>query len=205
VHAIGQVAAFDLDWAHSPDALVAALNAHLPQEIAVQSAGIVRDDFHPRFDAISRCYSYHIFCQAVRNPLGERYAWRVWPPVELLRMDEASKALIGNHDFASFGSPPRKGGRTRRTVMAATWVEVSGGEIPQRMHLEICADAFLYHMVRSLVHLLVRIGQGKLDKEILSEHLVHPGRKLYQGLAPAQGLTLLSVGYPEHVEEGCAA
>ena len=85
--------------------------------------------------------------------------------------------------------------------MGATWWAVSGSELPLRLYFEISADAFLYHMVRSLVHGLVRIGQGNLDMEILSEHLAYPGRNVYQGLAPAQGLTLVKVSYPDQADE----
>jgi tRNA pseudouridine38-40 synthase len=202
VHASGQVVAFDLDWKHSPDALLAALNAHLPRDIAVQTATCARDDFHPRFDAVSRCYRYRIFCQAVRNPLLERYAWRVWTPVDQSQMNEASRALIGAHDFASFGSAPRRGGSTRRTVLGASWSQVCSSDSPVQLNFEISADAFLYHMVRSLVHLLVRIGQAELGVEAVWEHLSQPGVDVYQGLAPAQGLTLVSVRYPDPVGNG---
>src|SRR5512137_908139 len=74
VHASGQVAAFDLEWNHPLDALVRALNSHLPAALAVSAAKIVPDDFHPRFDATSRRYCYRLFSQPVRAPLRERYA-----------------------------------------------------------------------------------------------------------------------------------
>jgi tRNA pseudouridine38-40 synthase len=202
VHASGQVVAFDLDWKHSPDALLAALNAHLPRDIAVQAATRARDDFHPRYDAVSRCYCYQIFYQVVRDPLLERFAWRVGSPVDLSRMNEASRALIGAHDFASFGSAPRRGGSTRRTVLEASWSQVCSSGSPVRLNFEISADAFLYHMVRSLVHLLVRIGRAELGVEAVWEHLAQPGVNVYQGLAPARGLTLVRVSYPDQDGEG---
>src|SRR5690606_11536569 len=77
VHATGQVAACDLDWAHADDELVRALNAKLPNDISVWDAKIARDDFHPRFGATSRVYSYRLFCDDVRNPIRERFAWRI--------------------------------------------------------------------------------------------------------------------------------
>ena len=75
VHATGQVAACNLDWAHTDDELVRALNAKLPGDISVWDAKIVRDDFHPRFDAISRTYSYQLFCDALRDPIRGPLAW----------------------------------------------------------------------------------------------------------------------------------
>ena len=81
VHAIGQVVAFDLEWAHSVDALLHALNANLPHDLAVRSLSLASADFHPRFDAVSRKYRYRLFCDATRDPLRERFLWRVHPPV----------------------------------------------------------------------------------------------------------------------------
>ena len=80
VHASGQVVAFDLDWQHDEDALLAALNAHLPQDVAVWAVQRAADDFHPRYAARSRCYEYRLFCQPRRHPLLERYAWQRFEP-----------------------------------------------------------------------------------------------------------------------------
>jgi tRNA pseudouridine38-40 synthase len=79
VHASGQVAAFDLDWNHPPETLLRALNANLPPDVAARRISFAASAFHPRFDAVSRTYRYEIFCDPVRNPLRERYAWRVDP------------------------------------------------------------------------------------------------------------------------------
>ena len=116
-HASGQVAAFDLDWVHGLAKLRDALNAHLPQDMAVRDVKVAADTFHPRFDATSRRYRYRLFCAGVRDPLRERYAWRVWPAVT----DLTPLAAIwpGTHDFSAFGTPPRTGGSTVRTVHSA--------------------------------------------------------------------------------------
>ncbi len=82
VHAAGQVAAFDFDWAHTPEELGRALNANLPADMAVHRVQAVPAEFHPRFDAASRRYRYRLFCRNSRDPLRERYAWRVWPAVD---------------------------------------------------------------------------------------------------------------------------
>ncbi len=195
VHALGQVVAFDLDWAHTPEALQAALNAHLPPDVAVLSAGLARDDFHPRYDAEVRRYSYHIFCQPARHPLRERYAWRVWPGVAVEKLADAAGYLIGSHDFAAFGTPPRTGGSTVRTVFKAGWAtnQTSWGETG--LVFEISGNAFLYRMVRRLVYLQVEIGQGRYEPDILAQYLQNPGPDLLQGLAPANGLVLVGVGY----------
>jgi len=192
VHASGQVAAFDLEWNHPLDELVRALNSNLPAEMAVSIAKIVSDDFHPRFDATSRRYRYRLYCQPIRDPLRERFAWRLWPSVNGGALQEAGKLFIGTHDFAAFGTPPRPGNSTIRTVMKAEW-QNQGDE----WTFEIQGDAFLYHMVRRLVYLQAAIGQGKFPAQVIADMLADRQRVVPAGLAPANGLTLIEVTYPE--------
>ncbi len=194
-HACGQVAAFDLDWGHSLTKLRDALNAGLPADMAVWETKMVDDHFHPRFDAVSRRYRYRLFCSAVRNPLRERYAWRVWPEVS----DLTSLAAIwpGTHDFSAFGSPLRVGGNTVRTVFSSLWQKSADEWI-----YEIEATAFLYRMVRRLAYVQVAAGQGRVSTEVLARALEgSPGIRragrleIPAGLAPACGLTLAEVRY----------
>lgn len=189
VHAKGQVVSFSLDWAHTTEDLRNALNYYLPRDMAVQSVALVPSDFHPRYDAERRCYRYHIFCQSVRDPLREDFAWRVWPPVRLERMNEAAQDLVGPHDFAPFGSPTSEDGSTTREVYSAKW-EQAGDE----NQLEICANAFLYHMVRRITFALVSIGQEAEPIRLIKESL-EAGNLPLRGLAPAQGLVLEEVIY----------
>ena len=102
VHAKGQVMAFDLDWSHSTDELLRALNAHLPADVSLMSLETVGPEFHPRFDALYRRYQYRIFSQPVRDPLQERYAWRVWPPLDLSRLQQAADHLVGDAAAGGF-------------------------------------------------------------------------------------------------------
>jgi tRNA pseudouridine38-40 synthase len=194
-HASGQVAAFDLDWSHGLEKLQEALNACLPRDMAVKEVKAAADNFHPRFDATSRCYRYRLFCANVRDPLRERYAWRVWPAVTDLTALAA--VWYGRHDFASFGTPPRSGGSTVRTVMSARWQQQADEWI-----FEIQADAFLYHMVRRLVYAQVAVGQARLSANILAQALDERSEirqaaqtQIPTGLAPASGLTLVVVSY----------
>lgn len=194
-HASGQVAAFDLDWVHGLSKLRDALNAHLPQDMAVRDVKVAADTFHPRFDATSRRYRYRLFCAGVRDPLRERYAWRVWPAVT----DLTPLAAIwpGTHDFAAFGTPPRTGGNTVRTVHYAEWQSYA-----DEWTFDIQADAFLYRMVRRLVYVQVAVGQDRLHPQTLIQALdtspeVHQQVHSYipASLAPASGLTLVEVRY----------
>jgi len=198
-HASGQVAAFDLDWTHDLQDLQDALNAHLPRDMAVWEVKAAADNFHPRFDASSRCYRYRLFCASVRDPLRERYAWRVWPAVT----DLAALALIwpGRHDFAAFGTPPRSGGSTVRTVISAGWQQHGDEWI-----FEIRADAFLYRMVRRLVYAQVAVGQTRLSAKTLLQALDEQSEvgqaarsQIPASLAPASGLTLVEVRYDDLV------
>lgn len=110
VHASGQVAAFDLDWNHPIEKLQNALNALLPDDVSVRNVWQCDESFHPRFDAVNRSYRYRILCQPVRDPLRERYAWRVWPKPKVEVLQNVAKTFIGVHDFSSFGTPTRPGG-----------------------------------------------------------------------------------------------
>jgi tRNA pseudouridine38-40 synthase len=190
VHASGQVASFDLVWNHPLEELVRALNGNLPMDMAVSAAKIVFDDFHPRFDATSRCYRYRLFCQPLRNPLRERYAWRIWPVMDESTLEKAAKLFLGKHDFAAFGTPPRPGSSSMRTVMKAEW-RFLGDEST----FEVQADAFLYHMVRKLVHVQVAVGQGRVSAQVIADALEGWPQGVPGGLAPANGLTLVEVFY----------
>ena len=192
VHASGQVAAFDLEWHHSMDALLRALNAGLPADMAVSRLEIAGADFHPRFDAILRTYRYRLYCGQVRDPLQEKMAWRIWPAMNEGSLIETARLFSGQHDFAAFGSPPHSESSTIRTVSVSEWKRVEND-----WQYEIRAEAFLYHMVRRLVFVQVAVGQGKCTKEAVVNALERPQSKneIPAGLAPAHGLTLVQVSY----------
>lgn len=192
VHAAGQVAAFDMDWQHPEDELLRALNANLPKDLAVRLVQQAFPGFHPRFDALSRCYRYRLFCNPTRDPLREIRAWRAWPEVDAAKLQEAARVFTGRHDFAAFGSPTSRNGTTVRTVQETAW-SLHGDE----WQFEIRADAFLYRMVRRLVYVQVAVSQGRCPVEALAAALTDPllGRDLPAGLAPANGLTLVEVTY----------
>lgn len=201
VHAIGQVAAFDMDWKHGEDALRQALNANLPGDMAVLALELAPRDFHPRFDAASRRYRYRIYCQPIRDPLRERFMWRVWPVPDLDALREAARLIEGRHDFLAFGSAPGKRGTTLRTVTAACW---SGNA--DECTFEIEADAFLYRMVRRLVFVQVAVAQGRATMTAVNGALRSDSRAkaLPAGLAPAHGLALIEVSYRDPFIEGSA-
>jgi tRNA pseudouridine38-40 synthase len=190
VHAFGQVIAFNLEWNHSDDKLRSALNANLPIDIAALSVSAVHESFHPRYDAKSRCYRYHLYHEDVRDPMKERYAWRVLPKLDEKIVSKISQQLLGKHDFGAFGTPPLEGGSTHRNVFSVKWMFKL-----EDSYFEIVANAFLYHMVRRIVQLLVQIGQNRVEADILINALRNPEDGKIQGLAPAKGLSLVEITY----------
>ncbi len=192
VHASGQVIAFDLAWPHDTRKLGWALNANLPEDVSVKGVEVVPADFHPRYDATSRCYQYMVQFDTERDPLHRRYAWRIWPPCEIESLQAAAHLLVGTYDFAAFGTPPRPGGSTIRTVFQADWEQLE----ERLLRFEVTANAFLYHMVRRMVFVQIQVGQGRCSLEALQRALYAPQEQdLPPGLALPQGLVLKEVRY----------
>jgi tRNA pseudouridine38-40 synthase len=193
VHATGQVAAFDFEWEHSAEKLLKALNSHLPPDLVIRSLSPSLKDFHPRFDAVSRQYCYRLFCEPIRDPLREKFLWRVWPPVADDVLYQNARIFLGKHDFAALGSPTTPKGTTVRTVTKAEWKRMPDGE----WQFEVEADAFLYRMARRLVYVQVSLAQGRCSVEKI-QNALEGQEKLLAGLAPAHGLTLVEVTYGSH-------
>ena len=191
VHARGQVVSFNFDWNHPDFALQNALNAFLPADIAVQSVEQVDADFHPRYDALSRQYRYQLYWQSARDPLRDRFAWRLERRPDMRLMQAAANDLLGEHDFIAFGRALKEGSTTTRRIFSADWVEEKDG-----MSFTIVGNAFLYHMVRRIVYVLVRIGLGELPVETVRLGL-ESGSTGIVSLAPARGLSLEAVTFNE--------
>jgi tRNA pseudouridine38-40 synthase len=206
VHATGQVIGFTSAAEFMPATWRRALNALLPEDVAIRAACAVGDDFHARRSALSRRYSYRILCDSVRSPLVERYAWRRAGPLDVEAMDRAAQSLLGEHDFGAFGSSPRDSraegfrGHTVRTMLAAECRVRPGSDSWQgdgeMIECIFAANAFLTGMVRRLVGTLVLVGEGRLSVEefaaiLAARQKAHPG-----AAAPSKGLCLTSVEYP---------
>ena len=193
VHALGQVIGFTIDWPrrHGPAALLRALNANLPPDIAVIELAEASTGFHPRFDARRRTYEYHVCMTPVRRPLLRQRAWQMAQALDMTRMNVAAALLIGEHDFATFGRPT-VGDSTVRAVYVAEWRQE--GEL---LVFRICANAFLQRMVRSIVGTLVAVGRGRLTVAEFEAALAARDRGQSAGLAPPHGLYLISVEYDE--------
>lgn len=197
VHATGQVIAFDVAWRHETVALWRALNANLPESVALQSLSEATADFHPRFDARSRAYTYTLYFAPVRQPIWMRCAWHLAThrPPALEAMQQAAAGLIGAHDFATFGTPPQ-GDSTIREVFRS---EVSLGAQPKPdcsiVRYEIEGNAFLYRMVRRIVGGLARVGRGEMAAENFLTAFRAADGTWPNPSAPAHGLCLTRVTY----------
>ena len=165
--------------------------------MVARSVALAADDFHPRFNATARRYRYRIYCQPERDPFRERFAWRLWPALDVDVLQRVARQFLGTHDFAAFGTPPKAGGPTVRTVSRAGWSLVGDRLGECELLFDVEANAFLYRMVRRIVSIQVAIAQGKLDEALPAALLDAPPQKPVQGLAPAHGLTLVQVVYPK--------
>lgn len=191
VHATGQVIDFRLDWRKDDAALLRALNALLPDDVAVRAVGPAPDGFHPRYDAVSRAYVYTVLNAPQRQPLLRHVTLHEPRPLDAAAMDAAVQPLLGEHDFASFGRATTVSGSTVRALRAArVWRE---GELV-RVGLE--ANGFLYRMVRSLVGALLVVGRGEMGGGWLRTVLEARDRGAAGQVAAPMGLCLVAVRYP---------
>jgi tRNA pseudouridine38-40 synthase len=190
VHATGQVVSFGLEWRHSLDDLRNALNARLPEDMSILDVKLANAEFHPRFDALSRSYEYRIYFSPARNPLIDRIAWRLWPRIEIDRLQEAAPCFLGIHDFSSFGKAMKPGGSTTREVHESSWSLLEEGGLKYR----VTANAFLYHMIRRFVWQQVLFATGRITMEMLLAGITNTA-PLPPGMAPANGLALVQVNY----------
>ena len=189
VHARGQVVSFSVAWRHDLTDLHRALNAVLADDVSILEMDLASEGFHPRFSASRRAYRYTVLNRRWRSPLERRTAWQVTQKLDLDRVAEASRSLIGTHDFATFGQPPQ-GENTVRTVFRAEW-QASG----TRLWFDIEANAFLYRMVRTIVGTLVLVGSGQVTLQEFDSFLLARDRSLIKQVAPARGLCLMRVDY----------
>ncbi len=190
VHASGQVVAFRAPWKHAAEDLFRAVNALLPDDIVFLSLDLAPDGFHPRFSAVKRCYRYQIGLWPGHSPLRSRYAWELGPDLDLDAMRRAAVHFVGVHDFATFGQPPQ-GEVTIREVFS---VELT--HEPPWLYLDICANAFLRRMVRTIVAALAQVGQGYRSPDAIPALIQARDRSLSPPPAPAKGLILTQVFYP---------
>jgi tRNA pseudouridine38-40 synthase len=190
VHAYGQVIHFDTALALSPEQWKRALNAQLPNDIAVRSADEADSTFHARFSAKAKEYRYKVWTAADRDVFRRHYcAWHPYP-LHISAMDEALRQLIGTHDFTSFCSAKTEMEDRIRTIYRAD-VDTDGS----MMEFRFIGSGFLYNMVRIIVGTVLEIGQGRRSPADIAALLAAKDRRLAGPTAPAEGLYLWRVYY----------
>lgn len=199
VHATGQVAHCDMarDW--TPFRLSEAVNWHLkPAPVAVVACALVPDDWHARFSAIERRYTYRVICRRAPLVHDRGQAWQVKHDLDAAAMQAGAAHLVGLHDFTTFRAAlcqAKSPVKTLDEVTVDTLARPHGMEI--RFHLR--ARSFLHNQVRSIVGTLERVGAGAWAPEDVGAALQAADRAACGPVAPPEGLYLTGVGYPEDV------
>jgi len=195
VHARGQVVSFRTNSSLPTQIFINGLNYYLPRDIAVKAAYRVDDSFNVRRDAISREYSYHILNGPTRSPTRQNFSYFVPSPLDIEAMSRAAEALIGERDLASFASGNGVGIRnTVRRVFKAS-LERDG----ELVIFNMVANSFLPHQVRNTVGALIRVGLGKMSIDEFNSIIEAKKPGLARPTAPACGLCLTQINYPNHL------
>ncbi len=192
VHATGQVVHFDSHARRKLKAWLMGVNTHLPDDVCVHWARQVDDDFSARFSATMRRYRYVIQRRAARPGLySHRVTW-VHDDLDTAAMHEASQVLLGENDFSSFRSSACQSEHAMRLIQS---IDVSAENT--FVYVDIQANAFLHHMVRNIVGSLLKVGTGERPVAWMAELLALKDRTRAGPTAPAEGLYLVAVQYPD--------
>lgn len=193
VHATGQIVHFDTDLDRPLTAWVRGVNTFLPASVAVRWAHPVADEFHARFSAYARRYRYLLLNRPQRPGVQSgRVGW-CHQPLDVVRMQGAAEALLGEHDFSSFRAAECQAKSPQKTMHVAQVRRV--GEV---IVFDFEASAFLHHMVRNLVGSLVYIGQGRQPADWMQTLLEVRDRRVAAPTFAAEGLYLVGVRYEAH-------
>jgi tRNA pseudouridine38-40 synthase len=220
VHALAQVASFVLQAGIPPENLVLALNRTLPESIRVVSAVHVAEDFHARHSTVAKTYEYRVFVERAPGetrricpPFLARFVYSYPWPLSLAALNDAALRFVGTHDFLSFaatdpdlaarnGEPevedeegePQK--NAVRTIWGSGWHEQQTPD-GNLLVYRVRGSGFLHHMVRNLVGTMLDVGRGYTPAETIPEMIAARARAAAGPTAPARGLFLHSVEYPE--------
>jgi tRNA pseudouridine38-40 synthase len=223
VHALAQAAHFDTEAPLAADLprFRRAINAHLPPDVSVHELRRVPPEFHARFSARSRTYVYRILNGETPSPLLRRYTHHVRQPLDVGRMAEAARALVGSYDFTAFAAQEEGRGARRdvyRAVVAVVWPEramiwhtesrepgadlmapeargVARAPAWRVVEIEVEANAFVRHMMRRIAGTLIRVGLGRLAPGEVAAIIASREKARAGPTAPARGLCLKQVSY----------
>jgi tRNA pseudouridine38-40 synthase len=191
VHARGYVANFHTESEFSTDRLLRGINGCLPDDVVVISVSEAPEDFHARFSALSRRYTYRI--TTVPTAVWRRFAYHIHHELDAGRMRAAARHLLGEHDFSSFTAQANEANPVC-VLRSLDVVEAPDGETG-RIDITVVSNRFLFHMVRVIAGTLMETGRGRIDPEQMAEILRKKDRRAAGPTAAAHGLMLVGVQY----------
>lgn len=192
VHARGNVFVFDTESRIPPEKFTFALNARLPEDIRIQSSREVAADFHPRHQDTVKTYEYRILNRKLPLPEYRLTAHFTYEALDLEKMQKACGYFVGEHDFASFCAAGAQVESTVRTIYDLH-IEKSG----ELLSIFVTGNGFLYNMVRIIAGTLLKVGNSQILPEELPGIIEGRNRALAGPTAPAKGLTLVKIRYPD--------
>lgn len=192
VHARGNVYVFDTQSRIPPEKFTYALNARLPEDIRIQESCEVADDFHPRHQDTVKTYEYRVLNRKLPLPEYRLYAHFTYEDLNVEKMNEACKYFLGEHDFASFCAAGSQVESTVREIYDLH-VKKDGGLLT----ISVTGNGFLYNMVRIIAGTLLKVGGGHILPEEIEGIIEGKDRQLAGPTAPAKGLTLVKIRYPD--------
>ncbi|MCP4022111.1 MAG: tRNA pseudouridine(38-40) synthase TruA [Desulfobacteraceae bacterium] len=193
VHAKGQVANFNAVTKLECNEIKRGLNSLISNDIVVHHCEQMHDQFHARYNTLSKEYHYHILNQPDACAIGKDFVWHIRKPLDVEMMNACCSLILGTHDFKSFEGAGSPKAHTRREVFLAKVEQTA----PDRLVFKIEASGFLKHMVRNLMGSLVDVGLSKMTPKKFQQILEAKDRKEASATAPAQGLFLMQVNYPQ--------
>ncbi len=192
VHAKGNVAVFDTNTKIPGEKYAFGLNAKLPKDISIQESFEVPPEFHPRFTETVKTYEYKILNRTFPDPTRRADSLFYHGKLDVEAMSAAASYFVGPHDFKSFCAANPDTKTTVRTIYSAeVWKE------EDMIHFEITGNGFLYNMVRIIAGTLIEVGKGVLKPADMKRILDAKDREAAGPTAPAHGLTLIAIEYPE--------
>lgn len=192
VHALANVAVFDTETKIPGEKISFALNQRLPKDITIQSSCEVPQEFHPRYCNSIKTYEYKILNRTFDMPVLRLYTHFVYMPLNVEAMKEAAEYIVGEHDFVSFCSNKSQVKDTVRTVYSLDIKKEN-----DIISLRIRGNGFLYNMVRIIVGTLIKVGLGVYPASYVKEMIEAKDRMKAGPTAPAKGLTLVGIEYPD--------
>lgn len=191
VHALGNVAVFDTESRIPGEKFSYALNQRLPDDIVIQQSQEVDKDFHPRYCTCEKTYEYVILNRKFPLPEYRNTASFYYGDLDIKAMQEATKAFLGEHDFAGFCSAGAQVKTTVRTIYELT-VEKKDNDM---ICIRVRGNGFLYNMVRIIAGTLLEVGKGNIEAKSLENRIAAADRSQAGPTAPARGLKLIRIQY----------